>query len=160
MEYVLIHRGQRGQSYEYELLHDGRADAGPHLSGLIDIETLKTSPTTASSRGQGQEFTGPSRPHLAPIAAPDRSVQNRVKPQPADDYTEPDSLTSESRGTPTSTVLRDAPRLAAQYGGEESAWAKISSSVYKAADGFIVETHAYMNTITKEIVELKSKFGN
>ena len=63
-------------------------------------------------------------------------------------------------GAGTSTVLKDVPRLVNQYGGEESAWAKISSSVYKAADNFIVETHAYLNTLTGEIVELKSKLGN
>ena len=62
-------------------------------------------------------------------------------------------------GAGTDTLLRDAPRLAATYGGEASDWAKVSSSVYKAADGLIVETHAYLNTVTKQIVEFKSKVG-
>jgi len=42
MEYVLIHRGKRGQSYEYELLYHGEGEAG-HLfmMGLIDIKKLQ-----------------------------------------------------------------------------------------------------------------------
>ena len=42
MEYVLIHRGQRGQSYEYELLYQGEGDTGkPFLMGLIDVALLR-----------------------------------------------------------------------------------------------------------------------
>lgn len=64
LEYLLVHRGQRGQSYEYELLHDAPAEAsGPHLAGLIDVAALsETAPTTESSRGGEGEFAGPSRP--------------------------------------------------------------------------------------------------
>ena len=42
LEYLLIHRGGRGQSFEYELLYDGSAEEqGPHISGLIDVEALR-----------------------------------------------------------------------------------------------------------------------
>ena len=51
LEYLLIHRGGRGQSFEYELLFDGPADGSaahgmttsgtPHVSGLIDVEALR-----------------------------------------------------------------------------------------------------------------------
>jgi len=42
LEYVLVHRGGRGQSFVYELLYDGAGrDGTPFLMGLIDIETLK-----------------------------------------------------------------------------------------------------------------------
>ena len=41
MEYVLVHRGTRGQSYVYELLWDGTGQDGqPFLMGLIDVEKL------------------------------------------------------------------------------------------------------------------------
>jgi DNA primase len=41
LEYVLVHRGGRGQSFVYELLYDGRGkDGQPFLSGLLDAETL------------------------------------------------------------------------------------------------------------------------
>jgi len=41
LEYVLTHRGGRGQSFEYELLYDGAGDDTRHLSGLIDVEALR-----------------------------------------------------------------------------------------------------------------------
>src|SRR6185312_14543939 len=50
LEYLLIHRGGRGQSFEYELLFDaahgspadGMLKSGtPHVSGLIDVEALR-----------------------------------------------------------------------------------------------------------------------
>jgi DNA primase len=41
LEYLLVHRGGRGQSFEYELLYDGKDDAQRHLSGLIDVEALR-----------------------------------------------------------------------------------------------------------------------
>lgn len=41
MEYVLVHRGGRGQSFDYELLYDGgdRED-GKHMMGLMDVSTM------------------------------------------------------------------------------------------------------------------------
>jgi hypothetical protein len=42
LEYLLVHRGGRGQSFEYELLYDGSAEQqGPHINGLIDVEALR-----------------------------------------------------------------------------------------------------------------------
>jgi RHS repeat-associated protein len=61
-------------------------------------------------------------------------------------------------GAGTDVVLRDAPRLAAQYGGAPSNWAKVSSWTYNAADGTKFEIHAYMNSVTGAIVEFKTKF--
>src|SRR5581483_2996929 len=41
LEYVLVHRGGRGQSFVYELLYDGGGkDGKPHLVGLIDVAAL------------------------------------------------------------------------------------------------------------------------
>ena len=41
-EYVLPHRGSRGQSYVYELLYDGKGkDGRPFAMGLIDVEALR-----------------------------------------------------------------------------------------------------------------------
>jgi DNA primase catalytic core len=40
-EYVIQHRGGRGQSYEYELVYSGEGQNGePFLAGLIDVEAL------------------------------------------------------------------------------------------------------------------------
>jgi DNA primase len=42
LEYVLVHRGGRGQSFVYELLYDGAGrDGKPFLMGLVDVETLE-----------------------------------------------------------------------------------------------------------------------
>lgn len=50
LEYVLVHRGHRGQSFCYELLWDGRgADGEAFMTGLIDVESLKKTNGTAQS---------------------------------------------------------------------------------------------------------------
>jgi DNA primase catalytic core len=41
-EYVIAHRGARGQSFVYELLYSGQGkDGAPFLPGLIDVESLE-----------------------------------------------------------------------------------------------------------------------
>jgi DNA primase len=64
MEYLIAHRGGRGQSYVYELLFDGDTTAStPHLPGLIDMAELPpASGTTASCRGGDGELSGSLRP--------------------------------------------------------------------------------------------------
>lgn len=57
LEYALVHRGGRGQSFVYELLFDGEAGEGgddPVLSGLVDSSDLVT-----------QRFLGSLSPNLA-----------------------------------------------------------------------------------------------
>jgi len=74
MEYLLVHRGQRGQSFEYELLYDG-AGENDHtfVPGLIDPDTLKAAATTAaSSRGDAGQFAGSTRPQRGANAAGSR----------------------------------------------------------------------------------------
>jgi hypothetical protein len=58
-------------------------------------------------------------------------------------------------GAGTTKVLRDAPRLAAEYGGNASEWAKMSSSGYTAADGTAFQTHWYESVQTGLRVEPK-----
>lgn len=53
-----------------------------------------------------------------------------------------------------STELRDAPRLAATYGGKAEDWAKITSGSFKAADGTNLQLHAYQNVRRGQVVEL------
>jgi hypothetical protein len=52
--------------------------------------------------------------------------------------------------------LRAAERLAADYGGVPTDWAKMTSSSYKGADGFTFETHWHQNP-TGERFEFKTK---
>jgi hypothetical protein len=79
LEYVLVHRGQRGQSYEYELLHDGPVEAvGPHLAGLIEIADLQQQniTTTQSSRGEDEGFAGVKRPQSGAKTGGSQVVEN------------------------------------------------------------------------------------
>jgi hypothetical protein len=54
--------------------------------------------------------------------------------------------------------INDNNRIVQQHGGSAEDWAKVRSSSYTAADGVRFETHAYQNTVTGAIVELKTKF--
>jgi DNA primase catalytic core len=73
LEYLLTHRGKRGQSFEYELIYDGDGGNASHLAGLIDTNTIK------SSRGEGEGFAGATRPQRAPISASTRGEQDCVQ---------------------------------------------------------------------------------
>lgn len=65
LEYLLTHRGMRGQSFEYELLYDGDGQASVHLSGLLEIgadtQGLDAAPTNPSSRGEETRNAAPTR---------------------------------------------------------------------------------------------------
>jgi hypothetical protein len=82
LEYLVAHRGMRGQSFEYELAFDGDTGAeAPHLVGLIDADDLaEPTTTTVSSRGQAPQFAAPSRGQNAPNAAPSRASPSADKP--------------------------------------------------------------------------------
>ena len=89
LEYVLVHRGGRGQSFEYELLYEGEGQNGDaFLMGLLDVAHLKNQktvireesvPTTTSSRGESTVLAGSKRPQRGDIAAPSRSAKNTKK---------------------------------------------------------------------------------
>jgi len=75
LEYLLVHRGRRGQSFEYELLYDGDMQEGtPHLPGLIDVTALRSGTTTPSSRGSEAGLAVPTRGHGGPIAGASRTT--------------------------------------------------------------------------------------
>ena len=81
LEYVLVHRGGRGQSFVYELLYDGAGQDGkPFVPGLIDVQTLRAITTTKSSRGDEGEFAGSSRPQRGPNAGGSRANENEETP--------------------------------------------------------------------------------
>jgi hypothetical protein len=71
LEYVLAHRGGRGQSFVYELLFERRGEGGaPVLPGLIDVEKLRYDGKNAGARG---EFAGSTRGQNGPVAGGSRS---------------------------------------------------------------------------------------
>ena len=67
LEYLLTHRGTRGQSFEYELLYDGDGQQAVHLSGLLEIAP-ESAPTKPSSRGEAPHNAGPTRVQNGPNA--------------------------------------------------------------------------------------------
>lgn len=105
LEYVLVHRGGRGQSFVYELLYDGQGKEGaPFVVGLADVEALAraeaadggpesrtveraeaaesviggavSASTTPTSRG----FEGTSRGQRAPFAPLPRGDRGMEEP--------------------------------------------------------------------------------
>jgi len=111
MEFVLVHRGQRGQSFEYELLHDqASADPGPHLCGLIDVVALKSSTTTPSSRGSDGEFAGSTRPQNGPKAGEVRPIETAGKPHAQRPDAESSDASAETRATPAARARASYPQ--------------------------------------------------
>ena len=90
LEYLLVHRGGRGQSFVYELLWRGEGkDGRPFLPGLIDTETLaepldEASPaaTAETSRGEEADLAGGSRPLRGAFAGGSRGEEDEPAPAP------------------------------------------------------------------------------
>ncbi len=84
LEYLLTHRGTRGQSFEYELLYDGDGQQAAHLSGLLDIAPgtpgLEPAPTKPSSRGAPPENAGPTRVQNGPNAGTSPTPETAANP--------------------------------------------------------------------------------
>lgn len=69
LEYVLVHRGGRGQSFVYELLYDGQGrDGKPFLMGLIEPEALKRAYDGKKEHRKGR-WEGSSSPQGAWLEA-------------------------------------------------------------------------------------------
>jgi hypothetical protein len=81
LEYLVVHRGGRGQSFVYELVYDGKGkDGAPFVSGLLDASTLApTSGNLAGSEGGSRGFWGSSRGHRGPIAGLPRGGRGAQK---------------------------------------------------------------------------------
>ncbi|VAW78350.1 DNA primase, phage associated, partial [hydrothermal vent metagenome] len=66
LEYLLVHRGSRGQSFVYELLYDGQGEDGQaFLMGLIDTKLLKQA-YDKKKEGLKPQLEGSSSPQVAP----------------------------------------------------------------------------------------------
>jgi DNA primase len=69
LEYLLIHRGGRGQSFVYELLFELQGDGGkPMLPGLIDMESLSKHGYDEKKSGLEVEWSGSSRPQVGGVS--------------------------------------------------------------------------------------------
>ena len=60
LEYLLVHRGHRGQSYVYELLYNGQGQDGQlFMMGLIDTERLQEIEYDRKKSGLQHKESGP-----------------------------------------------------------------------------------------------------
>jgi hypothetical protein len=96
LEYVLVHRGSRGQSFVYELLYDGHGqDGGCFLMGLADVERLRGGCEYDEKNEHGNpEIEPPSSPQSASIEPASRGAQIDGN------GSEPASLAASRRETP------------------------------------------------------------
>ena len=88
MEYLLIHRGGRGQSYEYELLFDGDEIDQPQMMGLIDTEKLCYDKKKSRVNGQ---LSGLGRPQVGGRSESIKALQascDKALPENSRDNTE------------------------------------------------------------------------
>ncbi len=80
MEYVLAHRGGRGQSFVYELVYDGGTiNDRPHLSGLIDTEALKRD-YDGNRSGPKRAWSGSGQPLVRGRSGGGQPKRNDRKP--------------------------------------------------------------------------------
>lgn len=77
LEYLLVHRGGRGQSFVYELLYDGAESEVPHLAGLIDVTALDG--YDSKKTGLMLDLPGPKRPQTGGKTGPKRGPENPEK---------------------------------------------------------------------------------
>jgi hypothetical protein len=82
-EYVLAHRGSRGQSFVYELLYDGKGrDGRPFLPGLIDVATLDCEGSKSNNEhgnGHNEYGTSPERALIELGASIDETSDKRPR---------------------------------------------------------------------------------
>lgn len=77
LEYLLLHRGGRGQSFVYELLYDGNGkDGSPFLCGLIEVDKLRgnhdydvnRSGVKVERSGSEANWSGPGRAEVGGVS--------------------------------------------------------------------------------------------
>ena len=79
MEYLLIHRGGRGQSMVYELMFARPSDGGrPVLGGLIDMDVLSKHDYDEKKSGQTEQWAGSSRPQVGGVSGAVKTVSPPV----------------------------------------------------------------------------------
>lgn len=106
LEYLLVHRGGRGQSFEYELLFDGRADGDErHASGLIDVAALSAE-YDAQRSGQNAAQSGSGRASVGGPSAGGRTDS------PAANASAPNGLPQANGARPENALLRPRQRTA------------------------------------------------
>ena len=84
MEYLLLHRGGRGQSFIYELVYQGQGEQGERFtSGLLSLDNLtnegKWSGQNDKQSGLALKQPGSSRPQVGGVSGGSRVIENSCK---------------------------------------------------------------------------------
>jgi len=100
LEYLLVHRGGRGQSFVYELLYDGQGkDGQPFLCGLIEVEKLRETRNYDSNlAGVNDNLAGSNRGQNGRVSGGWRS-ESTVAAESVNLETEASSLETPLLGT-------------------------------------------------------------
>ena len=89
LEYLLVHRGGRGQSFVYELLFERKTETGkPQLPGLIEVERLRACNYDRKNAGSTSQFAGATRGQNGGIAGSARGEETLVAAQTASGFYE------------------------------------------------------------------------
>jgi DNA primase len=76
LEYLLVHRADRGQGHIYELIYDGDGRSEPHLSGLIDVESLGSYICDGQRSGVNGQRSAPGPGAVRPRSGGGRDARN------------------------------------------------------------------------------------
>jgi DNA primase len=92
MEYLLVHRGGRGQLMEYELLYNGNTEENQSvLMGLVDVDHLKKQHYDKKKLGLTETKLGSSWPQVSPKLDQEKTRQptnNKALPELQKDWLE------------------------------------------------------------------------
>ncbi len=89
LEYLLVHRGGRGQSFVYELLYDGSTERDrSHLNGLIDADELRQKQHyDAKKSGHKPKRPGSSRGQVGAVSGSGQSDKTAANANSDNDLT-------------------------------------------------------------------------
>ena len=145
LEYLLVHRAERGQGYVYELLYDGDGSTGAHLIGLLDAGALGAYDKRRSGQERAQSASG--RPSVGGWSAGGRGASFAAKPVPArvavdDALFEPENAHPAANGhAPVVAVLAGSFALAA-HRRDQHEWKRQQAAEADHADPGRLELEA------------------
>ena len=77
LEYLLVHRGGRGQCIVYELLYSAGDSNGKHVMGLLTPQILTGE---GIKSGVNDQTSVPSQPQVSPKSVASKAIKNDAKP--------------------------------------------------------------------------------
>ena len=134
LEYLLVHRGGRGQSFVYELLYSGDASSEqPHMMGLMDVKKLNQHQYDKKKSGQTEEKSAPSQGQVRPKSGGsqtgefsknlDKNSLKRTDTEKAAENASPESRKINGRSYRTGNGMEQvAPSLVAQASAATADW--------------------------------------